>query len=545
MRGARTALATSLLLATACIGQIGDRPGGGDTGGLGEDKAALCEDAPADVGHAPLRRLTRLEYQNTVRDLLGGGASLTVEIPSDTPTAGFAANNNSFVSGDQLSAYMDAAVELAAQVVDAGLSSLPHIDLDCDPAEADCLEGFIEQFGRLAFRRPLADDEVERYRALYLGSEATWGASVAQELVLQAFLQSPYFLYLPEVGREPGQLVELTSWELASRLSYFLWKTMPDDALLDAAATDALDSPGGLESEVRRMLTDERAQETIKSFHAQWLRIADLGDVAKDPELFPDWSPVLGAALRDETLRLAVEVIWSEEGDGRLQTLLSTTRSFADPELEAFYGKAADADGVIEHDPSERAGILTHASVMAALAHGNDTSWTLRGKFLREQVLCDPISPPPPNVDMSVLNNPDRLIDASCKSCHLLMDPIGAGFEYFDAIGRYRAELPELPEGPLTPFRIEPGGKKLDVLGEFDDPASLARRLSESRSAADCVATKWYTFATLRAPEAEDECAVARLQQRFAESSFDLRELIVAIASSETFRLQRPEATDE
>jgi hypothetical protein len=541
MRGAslRMPLVSAALLASACSGLIGDP--GGDGGSSGKDLAALCADAPADVGYAPLRRLTRLEYENTVRALFGITGALPVEFASDSVTAGFAANNNSFVAEPELEAYMESATALADIAVGAGLPSLPALSLDCDITTEPCMHAFIEQFGRRAFRRPLTGDELERYAALYATAQSAWGDADAQRLVVRAFLQSPHFLYLPEIGSTgaEGELVELNGYEIASRLSYFLWKTMPDEALLAAADTGALDDAAKLEAEVRRMLADERAKDTIASFHAQWLHIDALADEVKDPELYPEWTPELGAAMRDETLAVAIATIWDEAGDAKLSTLLTTTRSFVSSELAEFYGLTPDADGAIEHDPAARAGILTHASVMAALAHANDTSWVYRGRFVRQDVLCDDVPPPPPNVDMSVLNDSNRLESDGCKHCHLLMDPIGAGFENFDAIGRYREEYPALPEGPLTPFRVEPSGGQVDVVGEFATPVDLAHKLAGSRSTADCVATKWYTFATMRAPEEEDACAVHDLQVRFAEAGNDVRELIVSIATAESFRLRR------
>jgi hypothetical protein len=533
------AAATGLLLVPACSGLIGgDDSGEGPTN---EDLATLCEGAAPDVGHSPLRRLTILEYQNTVRDLLGHQGALPVELAADARTAGFAANNNSYASEHHLELYMDSAIALAQEAVTAGLSTLPEIDIDCDLVEAACMQTFIEQFGRRAFRRALSDEEIESYTGLFTGAAEEWGAETAHHLVMQAFLQSPHFLYLPELGRVAGPLVELSGHELASRLSYFLWKTMPDEELLALAESGALDDRAAVDAQVRRMLADERGQDTIESFHAQWLGIAELELASKDLERFPGWTPELAAALRAETLELAVRTIWHESGDASLRTLLTTPRSYVGEELAEFYGVTPDADGAIEHDPNERAGILTHASVMAGLAHADDPSWTFRGKFIREQVLCDTIPQPPDNVDMSVLNNPDRLTDSACSVCHLKMDPIGAGFDFYDADGSYRADPPALPEGPLTPFRVEPGNAPLGVEGEFSHPVELAAKIADSRATADCVASKWYVYAAHRAPEDQDACNVYRLQQSFATSDFNLRELVVAIATSESFRLHRTE----
>ncbi len=553
MRRNAVLLLSATLLASGCTGLIGDGSSETDEEAIGDQQSELCANAATNAGRAPLRRLTRLEYDNSVRALLGLTGELPVELPADSETAGFAANNNNFAGERELEAYMDSAVALAELAATTGLAALPELKLDCDTTTEACMRGFVEQFGRRAFRRALTPDETERYVGLFVSAQNAWTDGEAHRLVMRAFLQSPNFLYLPERGSLPDRggasdeadgVVKLSGYELASRLSFFLWKSMPDERLLLAAEAGTLTDSDSFEEEVRRMLADERAKSTIASFHGQWLHIADLDRQEKDATLFPGWTPELGAAMRDETLQVAIATIWDPAGDAKLSTLFTTTRSFASDELAAFYGVTPDSDGAIEHDPAQRAGILTHASVMAALAHSNSTSWVFRGRFVREDVLCDVVPPPPANVDMTVLNDSNRLVDDACKTCHLLMDPIGAGFENFDAIGNYRDVYPELPEGPLTPFRVEGSGANLDVDGTFETPVELAERIAQSRSAADCMAEKWFTFATMRAPEDEDNCAVRALQEQFAEANFDVRELIVNIALADNFTVRRTEATE-
>jgi hypothetical protein len=539
-----TLLSVPPALLLACTGDLGDVGSSSNPDGtLDDSKAALCAEAPVDVGHAPLRRLTQPEYKNTIFALLDVDTSaLPVTFDPDGETAGFVTNNNDYVTEYQLEAYMEAAEIYASAIVERGLDTVPGVELDCETGELDCLASFVEQFGRRAFRRPLTPEESARYTDLFESANSQWDTATAHALVLQAFLQSPHFLYLPEVGGDAvegaSELVELGPYELASRLSYFLWKTMPDDDLLTAAETGELSTPEGLEAQTLRMLEDDRARATVASFHAQWLHIADLEELPKDAELHPEWSPEIGVLLREETLGVANDVILGE-GDGRLATLLTTRQSRIGSELEAYYDVTAGDDGLVELAANQRAGILTHASVMAALGHSNHTSWTKRGHFIREDVLCEALALPNGDVDMTVLNDPDRLVNPECKGCHLLMDPIGAAFETYDTAGQFLATPPPIPEGPLMPFRIEQGSKEIDVAGEFSDPIELAERLSTSRTVADCVTTKWYTFATYRSEQEEDSCAVVKLQQRFADSDFDVRDLIAGIAQSDSFRLQR------
>lgn len=495
---------------------------GADDGG-DDGPAASCEDGPS-VGGSKLRRLTRFEYDNTIRDLLGDDARLAeTTFSPDEVVGGYASNSVAPISATQLDQYAAAAETLAEAFVQGGVEAW----VDCALPDSACVTGFVTDFGRRAFRRPLLPEEVADYVALYESGKSEWDAPTGVQLVVHAMLMSPNFLYHVEVlppGAGETDVTELSAHELASRLSYFVWASAPDDELLDAADTGELLTPAGLEAQVRRMLDDDRAADAIASFHEQWMHLGTIGDLVKDAELFPQWSPELAASMRAETLGFADEVI--RRGDGSLKTLMTAAWSMGDAQVAAIYGVDAPTEpfGKIDLPPTERAGILTQPGFLATNAHAAETSWVYRGKFVRENLLCQPLPAPPPGVEVNDPLDAGRLENPECNGCHLLMDPIGIGFDGYDALGVYAGD--------------GPGGEVIgvDEIGQFDSAVELAAALAESEMVHDCVATQWFRFASRRAEASADACAVDAIQEAFAASGQDVRELVVALALSDSFR---------
>jgi hypothetical protein len=524
-------------IAAACTGNIGERlPGPGDIevpgGPDDKDPLAQCADAPLDVGESPMRRLTRIEYDNTVRDLLGDTTGPARDFAADEKAGGFDANSNAAVSEGQIEQYVDAAEQLAITAVANKLDTW----ITCDKTKTTCVEPFIAAFGKSAFRQPLDAETLQSFVDLYEAARASWNATMGIQLVIQSMLISPQFLYhvelaLPAAGE--AAVVPLGAYELASRLSYFLWQSMPDDELLAAAAAGDLDTTEGIEAEARRMLADDRAKSSIASFHAQWLQLSELDDLTKDAAAFPEWSPELAASMRAETLAFVEEVVFGD--DPRLQTLLSASFSFIDSDLAALYGVPSPSSSgeltKVELDPQERAGILTQASFLTGHAHAADPSWVHRGKFVRERLLCQTLPPPPPDVDMSTLQDPDRLENPECAGCHVLMDPIGYGFDGYDAIGKH--------VGGQVGGEIVDDGGDLDVGGTFADPVDLAHKLASSADVRDCLAKQWVRYAVRRNETSEDACSVAAVQGEFASAEQHLQELLVSVAKADVFRYRR------
>jgi hypothetical protein len=516
--------------------------GSGSTGAGAEGPALDCASA-THVGLTKLRRLTRSEFNHTVRDLIGVDTSPADLISPDERIGPFDSNATAPITELLVQQHGEVASSLAL----AAIARMPEIS-PCDlAADAACPPQFVASFGQKAFRRPLEAAEQDAYLGLYrLGAEQ--GAENGFRLVLEAMLQSPSFLYHADVGELGAPSLEpvpLTSFEFASRLSYFLWDTMPDAALFELAQAGALGDSAVLEEQVRRMLDDPRAAEAIPDFHLQWLGIRDMEGVTKSEEYFPDFGPELMQSMIDETASFTDHVI--RRGDGLLSTLFSASYSVVDGPLLALYGVQAPEGHTpgepIELDPAQRSGILTQAAFLSAHAHHDQTSPVHRGLFVRENILCQTIPPPPPNViPTPPPPTPGTTVrerislhqsEASCSGCHRMMDNIGLGFESYDASGVYRSEEAGRPVDD-TGELIGTGDAALD--GPFDGAIELSRKLGESQVVQECVTQQWFRFALGRSSSNDDACSLEHMQQQFVASGGNVRELIVSLATSDAFR---------
>lgn len=534
------------------------RDGGGDAGGAddgtvggasedgGSDDGAANGCTTVDVGHSPLRRLTRAQYGNSIRDLLGVDIERGA-LPEDEradAVGPFASNVLAPVSDNVVRDYMNAAEQAVALAGDA-------LPLPCDPVavgDSECAHQFIVAFGRRVYRRALTDDEIADYDAMFAGAgpDETFTARIG--LVAETMLQSPDFLYLVELGAadSEGDVVALADDEIAARLSFFLWSSTPDDPLLDAAAAGALRTDEGLREQAERLLASDRARDSIASFHTQWLKVDRLAETEKSPDDYPEYDATLAAAMVRETEDFADWVL--RAGDGRLATLLTASFTVADPQVLALYGVDAadvDADGIAQLDATQRAGLLTHASVLSAHAHADQASLVRRGALVRKNLLCQPLPPPPPDVDITPPpidpNTPTRARfdqhrdDPSCSGCHDLIDPIGYGLLAYDGIGR-RMEM----DGNQP---IDESGRVVGIDdgsdGSFVGPVELAARLADSEMVRDCVAQQWVTFALGHPLGEGDTCSVDSLAQSFSQSDGDIPELLLAIVTSDAFRYRR------
>lgn len=505
-----------------CVGLIG-----GDD--HGEATAQLECQGDVDVGESPLRRLTRQEYDNAVRDLLGDVTRPARNFVEDERIAGFAANAVAPVTELELSDYFFAAEELAAQFV---IDQLPAWS-SCDIAQSSCAKDFLTRFGRRAYRRPLSDSQLADLMQLYEGGRNDWNATVGIELSLHAMLMSPHFIYHLVLGGGDGNVTPLTSFELASRLGFYLWHSVPDDELLDRAEDGTLGDDAVLAQQIERMFHDARARDATDALYAQWLEIDTLTNTTKSAELFPEWNDQLASALRDETLMFARHLV--HEGDGSLTGLFTSPERVIDATLADFYGVPAPQAGwgLTTLDPDTRAGILTHGSVLSSHAHANEASWVQRGLFVRRKMLCETLPPPPADVMNGVNNNPDRVENSACSGCHRLMDPIGKGFDRYDSIGRFRTA--DVAGQPIDGVGEVVGTG--DASGPFDGLVQLGSRLASSEQVRDCVAKHYYRFAVRRLETERDGCTLAILDDAFAGG--DLRQLVIAIAKSPAFRHRR------
>jgi uncharacterized protein DUF1592/uncharacterized protein DUF1588/uncharacterized protein DUF1595/uncharacterized protein DUF1587/uncharacterized protein DUF1585 len=525
----------------ACTGNLGDPP---------DPVAHVTEDLCATgihPGGAPIRRMTRFEYNNAVRDLLGDTTRPADTFVAEEEALGF--NNQATALGvTQLLAeqYMEASESIAARAAKDWKKLLP-----CDPVKTGedvCAAQFILAFGQKAFRRPLAQAESERLQQLYAWGKQQYDFSTGLQLVIQAALQSPRFLYRVEMGmpdpvKDQVDVTALDSWEIATRLSFLIWSSIPDAELFAAAEADALQDAAAIEKQARRMLEDPRARDAVANFHAQWLGLSRIETLDKDTAIYPSYTPSLRPLWEKETLSFLDHVVFDDK-KGDVKTMLTAPYSMMNADLAAFYGVSGPEGAefeLVNLDPKQRSGLLTQASLLAVNAKPNQSSPIHRGKFVRERLLCQPLPPPPNNVNIQPpevdpkATTRDKFSqhssDPYCASCHKLMDPIGFGFESYDGIGQFRTKdhgFPVDATGELTGTR--------DSDGKFDGAIELAARLGDSAEVRECVATQWFRFGYGHGEEKADTCAMNRLQAAFRAADYNVKELLVALTRTDAFR---------
>jgi len=508
--------------------------------------ACAASKGALNAGLTPARRLTREEYNNTVRDLLGATGTPADGLGQDEKIGPF--NSNAIAPIDELAVQQSSEVAgtlaIAAQ---AKMATLSPCTLANDTTTS-CATKFVTAFGQKAYRRPLTTAEITKYVSLYtLGKNGTGGAANGFRLVVEAMLQSPFFLYHHDVGgtgTPQAGTVALTPYELASRLSYFLWGSMPDDALFTVAANGTLMQEATISEQVQRMLSDAKARSTIGSFHRQWLDLTDLPSQPKDATVFPTFNPQVADAMMQETTLFADYVV--RQGDGLLKTLLTSNASFPQGGLFGVYGVTQpagyQAGTPVMLDATKRAGILTQAAFLTRWSHNNQTSPVHRGKLIRLNVMCGNVPPPPMNVNTTppaptpATSTRQRFAqhssDPTCATCHQLMDPIGLGFENFDAIGAYRT-VDGLGDVDATGNIVAAGA---DLAGSFNGALELANKLAQSQDVGNCFAQQWFRFSMGRMESVDDSCSIQSIHDAFRASGGNIRDLLARIALSPSFR---------
>jgi Protein of unknown function (DUF1592)/Protein of unknown function (DUF1588)/Protein of unknown function (DUF1595)/Protein of unknown function (DUF1585)/Protein of unknown function (DUF1587) len=538
-------LISALAVLTGCEGAIagptssGDAPSAGTAGSGG----VVTGSDPNAVGPRPLTRLSRREYNNTVRDLLGDTTRPADAFPDDHDRA-FLFRRAGLVATQDAELLRSAAETLAAAALKNPSKLLP-----CDPAtgEQACAERFIADVGKRAYRRPLSTAETARLVGLYQSARTTQQLSFndAIGLLLEAMLQSPAFLYhweSPyEAPRRQGAAVELGGYDVASRLSYFIWGSMPDQALFDAAAAGKLATEADVEEQARRMLADDRAKDAVAAFFREWLELEQLPQLPKDAATYPEYDGGLKSALVGETEAFVKSVLFG--GDGKLETLLTAGYSYSNQALAGVYGTNATGSAFMQVTlpPSERLGLLTHPSFLTVTGAPNGSNPIKRGKAIYERLLCGELPPPPPNVPAAKPASAggttrqrfaEHAENACAKGCHSLMDPLGFAFESYDGIGRYRTMDNGQPVDATGAVRLD------GVEQPFSNALDLARLLATSEQVRGCFAKQWFRFAMGRKETDADAPSLSAVASAFGAHQFDVRELAPAIASSRSFRLR-------
>ncbi|MCB9677672.1 MAG: DUF1592 domain-containing protein [Alphaproteobacteria bacterium] len=566
---------------------------------------------PRPPGEIPVRRLTPTEYNNTVRDLYGFAPDdwLDAEhmpdadayeeefvapwpwvFPADVRLGGF----EGMAEGQVVSPVQVEQLERAAAHFSTYAKKSPKFWI-CDAPyqlEADvrrkCARESAARFARFAWRRPLEKDEEQRLLAAFDGWDAEYGTDAAVTLTAQALLQTPQFLYMPEEPGPVGSPVE--DYELASRLSYFLWDSMPDSELFVSAQKHQLRNPAKVRAQAERLLADPRAREMVTHFHRQWLDLDGLQTLrvsfdahgaryapdlvgVEEVEAMEEWSGVLNgmrAAMLEEVDLFVEHAVF--DGEGTLDALLTSNRGWVGVvnegwELEssttAVYGASTPVDGPVkrvelfdgnygygiemrpvEHPADQRAGLLTLGAVLARRAHPVHPAPVKRGVFALQRLMCQELGPPP---DGAALAAPPDVLDATstnrerleaitsaqgCSGCHDFINPLGFAFESFDTLGGWRDTDAGRPVDDAGELRI-PGEAPV----AFDGAVDLARHLAASDRVRDCYATQWARYA-MGDPEIRlDDPRFSDVRERFRDGG-DIRGLLVDLVTSDAFRLR-------
>jgi hypothetical protein len=517
----------ALLLLMGCQGVIGDAD---PIDPMPDPRDPTMPVLPGEpwVAAAPIARLTADEIANTLDDLYGVVEDAPREIGAE---------------GGSIAAYGPVEAIAAFQRAQAVVA---EIALDpCAGDRAACTDDLVRTEGRRIFRRPLTEDEVGRYAA------AANAASTYEEgarVVLGAMLASPHFLYRAERGdpsRAEGALLPLTDHEVASRLSYALWDSMPDETLLSAADAGELRTPEQIDTQARRMLEHPRARAVVVGFHRYWLGAAETEHVFRDAIEYPAFDEALPSAWIEETDRFVEHVVF--EGPGTLAELMTASYTFAPVDAAAIYDAVPDADGRVELPPGQRAGLLTQSTLLATRAPDERVSALYRGAFIYRKVLCAPLPSPPRDIPPLPEADPSASLREQietmtsvtpCVTCHQSFNDLGFALGHYDALGAYRDT--DANDRPVD-ARVElasPG----DLEGvSVDGAVELAQALADSEALRDCYVDTWFRYLAGRPLERTEEANTrTSLQTDFEETDRNVRDLLVALVTSDAFRYLPP-----
>jgi Protein of unknown function (DUF1592)/Protein of unknown function (DUF1588)/Protein of unknown function (DUF1595)/Protein of unknown function (DUF1587)/Protein of unknown function (DUF1585) len=517
---------------------------------FGAEKAAPMQPVG---GPAVMRRITQEQYRNIIRDVFGPNISLGGRFEPDVRAYGLIAigAGTSSVTASGAEQYDKIARSIGDQVVEPA-----HRDeaIPCKPKQEakrddSCAEKFLSKVGTLLYRRPLTKDELKSY--VQAAGEATGKVNdfyKGLSLSLAGILVSPQFLYVQEFS-EPDPAAKgslrLNAYSKAQRLSLFLWNTSPDPTLLAAAKSGEIHTAKGLNKQLDRMLASPRMEHGVRAFFTDMLDFETFETLAKDSTIYPKFTSASASQAEEQTLRTIVDLLWRDNGDFR--DLFTTRKTELTPLLASLYGVPIQVkDGLLdawapyEFGPdSGQSGILTQVSFVALHSHPGRSSPTLRGRALREILLCQKVPDPPGNVNFNLVqdtSNPNyktvrqRLAahstEAMCKGCHKITDPIGFALENFDTIGGHR---------------VDENGAPIDASGELDgatfkDAVGLGKAMHDNAAAQSCAVKRSYEYGVGREnTKAEGEWLNQVALKEFAASGYKWPALMRILAGSDTF----------
>lgn len=512
-------------------------------------------DTPTDPGWVTIHRLTRGEYNRTIHDLLGLDGDFSSSFPADSAGGSGSFDNQSdtlYVSPAMMERLLDVSLSVIEKAKPERLGWVaPEKDKKGEVTLATrkkAVEASLANFLPLAWRRPVASGEIAQLYRIY--ERATKKSNVTHDdglrLTYAAALTSPNFIFRIEEAKPVKDAYQIGPYELANRLSYFLWSSMPDAALFAAAKDGSLKDPAGVAAQVKRMLADPRARVLPKQFMGQWLGTDDLATgLGPDPKLVRGYDESLRAAMIEEPSAFMQGLLTD---NGSLVDLIDCDYVYANSELARHYELSSSGNGAaftkITVSDGRRGGLITMASVLAITSRPARTSPVIRGKWILQELLSYPPPPPPPNVPAlpeadgkaNVGTLRQRLerhrTDPNCNGCHQRIDPLGFGLENFDALGRWRVRGTQ--GEPLDTVGTMPSGEK------FDGPQQLKKLLMLRRDRImTTVVERMLSYALGRPVERHDRSTVRQIVKNLAAAEWKAQSLITEIALSLPFRWKR------
>jgi len=498
----------------------------------------MCPETSIGVAKAPLRRLTDVQLRNSVQDLLQVDVGATL-YPATTRGEGFSTWPLANVVSSSGAENIMLAAERAASLATANLAAT----LGCNGGESQdvCVARFVAEFPAKAFRRPLTAQETATLQVVL-----TVGTTPAERvgILIEAVLQSPQFLYLDVVGAPlAGQpeVERFSDYATAARLSYFFLETTPDPDLRAAASEGRLRTVEQVRTQATRLVGDPRVHATLTRFHEDLAQLYQLDTIAKDPAVYPQFTPALVAAMREEQQRFVTQVVWAD--NPTLDTLLYSNLTFTNPALDTLYGTTGARTGTGWEartlSSTLRPGLLSRTAFLTAHSYSATSSPVRRGAFVMKRMLCRDMTPPP-GINL-VLPGPtetntirDRLAGhrntPACASCHDRIDPLGFSMEPYGALGEHRTAW----ENGITVDATGMVGTQA-----FDGVLQMIQSMNQENAMRDCYARQWYAFAHGRGVEEDELCATRRIERTFAAANGNIRDLLVSVVSSDMF-LHRP-----
>jgi hypothetical protein len=545
----------TLLLVTLTSALLISCGGGSDRGpSQADDNSQPQSSDTVTFEPTPIRMRSMLswQYKNTVGDLLGSAAKATIAPLEDTVINGSSSIGAATIalSPVAIESYEKNAFAATQAALKDPVSKAKLIT--CNPTsitDDSCLTTVIGNFGRRAYRRSLTSDEIISWKKVAMAAANAYSSfDRGVEFAVAGILQSPQFLYLSEQGESDPQrpgILRYTGQEMASRLSYALIGTTPPDSLIAAAQAGKLSTADGIRAEARKLLDMPQALDAMKVLFSEWLALNELSTVGKDASLYPSYNSTLANLMKEETLRVLGTI--ATDSKRNFLDIFDANFTYIDKTLASHYNMPAPSGSDFTYvdlpASGPRAGVLTQAAFLSAMAHPVDTSPTLRGKLIRERVLCETVSSPPDDVVTSLTPKPgapamtmrqrlqEHLSQSSCASCHKLMDPIGLGFEHFDAVGRYRTT-----DRGLT---IDASGN-LDTVGNFKDARTLAALLKNDPRVAACITRVVFRHIAAHIETQGEQSTLQQIEKNVRERGFNFRTLLVEQVASDAFRYAKP-----